>query len=68
LSDEDLELVWAATKSGEEIKLEVYKVFYELASKVRWSDGLFIIEKIQNRGASDIISKIILITNRYDHF
>ena len=46
MSEEELELVWSATKSAEEIKLEIYKVFYEISNKLRPSDVLFIIGKI----------------------
>lgn len=44
LSNEDLDLIWTATKLDETTQLEVYKLFNELSSRLKLNEITFIIE------------------------
>jgi hypothetical protein len=44
LTNEDLDLIWTATKLDETTKLEVYKLFNELSSRLKHNEITFIIE------------------------
>lgn len=44
LSDEDLELIWNATKLDDTTQLEVYKLFNELSSRLKNHEINFIID------------------------
>jgi hypothetical protein len=54
LQDNDLEVVWAAAQRGDEqTKLEVYKIFKEMNSKLRNEDIEKIIDMFANRIAAE---------------
>jgi hypothetical protein len=41
-----MEFVWSTVKSGENNELEIYKIFNELASRLKLEQILFIIERL----------------------
>lgn len=55
LSNEEMELVWAATKIDENTELEIYKIFNELASRLKLNQIHFIIGRLSKIPFSKII-------------
>ena len=46
LSEEDLALIWSATKLDETTMLEVYKLFNELSSRLKSAQIIFIVRHL----------------------
>ena len=63
LSDDELELIWSATRIDEATKLELYKVLNEISSRLRSGEIVFIIEQFNQRKLNHLTGEEVLLVS-----
>ena len=65
VTEEDLNLIWSATRMDETTQLEIYKVFAELGSRLRENEVSFVVWQIAQMPLSKINGEAIELVNEF---